>query len=420
MLTKPSRRSRSAGLLLLTVWLAACSQPAAAALPTPYPTTAAADRHVKTYDAFWETLQGSYLYQSSAGFDFEKLRSEKRLAAYADLSEAEFAGLMQSLTDPFPGDSVTYRSRAKRIEEDLANTISYEGIGAYVSVLKEPEPRIVLLAVVEKSPAQAAGLTAHDAILSVDGQPVLAAEGLDVIQRVRGPAGSVVSLDVRAPDGVRRTVEVTRGRLAAADQLRGGSLGASQVGFLRLPVGAGNELATALPAALQSMAGKYSNGLLLDLRVAHSADDWPLLEMLAIFGNGPMGKISGTSEQTPLTVTGQNVGGTQNVPLVLLVGAETQGASEIFAAALQASRRAVLIGQRTPGKVMRFNTRTLPDGSQMYYAIASYINAAGVDIGRSGVTPDIAVAEGWDQVNDKYDPVILRALQQISSDVPPG
>lgn len=88
-----------------------------------------------------------------------------------------------------------------------------------------------------------------------------------------------------------------------------------------------------------------------------------LLELLAIFGNGPMGKISGTSEQTPLTVTGQDVGGTQKVPLVLLVGAETQGASEIFAAALQASRRAVLVGQSTPGKVMRYNTSTLPDGS---------------------------------------------------------
>ena len=416
----PERCSRTAWLLLLAVLLAACSTRPLALPPTPVPAGAAADRHVRTYDAFWDNLQGSYLYQGSAGFDFEKLRAEKRLAAYADLSETEFSGLMQALTEPFPSGSVTYRSRAKRIQEDLANTISYEGIGAYVSVLKEPDPRIVLLAVVEKSPAQAAGLAAHDAILSVDGQPVLAAEGLDVIQRVRGPAGSVVSLDVRAPDGARRTVDVTRGRLAAADQLRGGSLGASQIGFLRLPVGAGNELATALPAALQSMAGKYSNGLLLDLRVAHSADDWPLLELLAIFGNGPMGKISGTSEQTPLTVTGQDVGGTQKVPLVLLVGAETQGASEIFAAALQASRRAVLVGQPTPGKVMRYNTSTLPDGSQMYYAISSYINPAGVDIGRSGVKPDVAVPDVWDQVNDKYDPVILRALQQITSDAPPG
>ena len=62
MLTKPSHRSRSAGLLLLlAVLLAACSQRPAAALPTPYPTTAAADRPVKTYDAFWENMQGSYL-----------------------------------------------------------------------------------------------------------------------------------------------------------------------------------------------------------------------------------------------------------------------------------------------------------------------------------------------------------------------
>ena len=56
----------------------------------------------------------------------------------------------------------------------------------------------------------------------------------------------------------------------------------------------------------------------------------------------------------------------------------------------------------------------------MYYAISSYINPAGVDIGRSGVKPDVAVPDVWDQVNDKYDPVILRALQQITSDAPPG
>ena len=110
--------------------------------------------------------------------------------------------------------------------------------------------------------------------------------------------------------------------------------------------------------------------------------------------------------------------GSQTIPLVLLVGPDTQGASEIFAAALQDKGRATVIGQPTSGYVFDFDHFILPNGGEVFFGNSSYVSPLGRDIGVLGVMPDVLVQSSWDQVSDednfKYDSVVTRAKLEFT------
>ena len=119
-----------------------------------------------------------------------------------------------------------------------------------------------------------------------------------------------------------------------------------------------------------------------------------------------------------LTITAEDIAGSQSIPLILLVGPDTQGASEIFAAALQDKGRATIIGQPTLGHVFDFDHFILPDGGEVFFGNSSYISPLGKDIGVQGITPDVLVQSSWDQVSDeenfRYDSVVTRAKLEFT------
>ena len=411
----PVIRNAVVAFALLSTLLTACvGDGAAVQIPTPFPITDQTERQLRSYDAFWYSLQADYIFSAVTDFDWSMLPPQARRKVSAGMSDAEFEALLRSLVADFPENTVTYRSRAERIENDLNDTRSYEGIGAYVSVVNEPSPHVILLAVIPGSPAEKAGLRTHDSIYAVDGQAVSAEEGLDVVERLRGPAGSVVTLDVHAPDGSRRIVKVTRKRLQAADRLRWEFKDLAQAGLIRLPIGAGEELVGMMQRALEGLAKHELKNLIIDMRVAHSATTWPLEEMLGLFTEGEMGSQYSRSTRQTLEVRGRDLAGSQSMPLILLIGPDTRGASEVFAAALQATGRATLIGSPTLGHVLGFDHFMLPDGGEVFFSSSSYISPSGADIGMRGIQPDVTMETSWDQVSDDDDAVIARALLALT------
>lgn len=400
--------------LLSALLFSACGGHKQPTLPEPYPTTPAHERHLRTYDAFWEGISDQYLYAESTDFDWGIVRPQTRRKIENGLIDSEFDELMRRTVEAFPDNTLTYRTRSERISEDLSNTLSYEGIGAYISVENDPEPHVILLVVIAGSPAEKAGLRTHDSIYAVDGHPLTAQEGLKIVDRVRGPEGSVVTLDVQSPDGSKRVVRVTRGRVTASDELRWGVIGMSKTGLIRLPIAATDRLANVVTGALQELAEEGISSLIIDMRIAHSGSSWPLAEMLSLFYDGPMGTMHSRGATRTLNLIGNDVLNSQQIPLALLVGPDTQGASEVFAAGLQATDRAIVIGLPTPGRVMGFSQFVLPDGSKVFYATSSYHTPDGLDLGLTGVHPDILVDARWDEVDDNSDPVVSRALLQLT------
>ena len=153
------------------------------------------------------------------------------------------------------------------------------------------------------------------------------------------------------------------------------------------------------------------NGLILDLRIASATPQWPLETLLTIFQNGKIGEFYNRSKRSALEVKGQDVAGSQTMPLVVLVGEKTQGFAEIFAAGLQLNKRAVIVGEKTPGAVETQAVFYLPDGSRFFVESSSFKLANGEELGNTGVVPDVSVSGRWEEIDPNHDPVLDKAIE---------
>lgn len=405
-------------LILIGLFLSACSGLATLEDETSTseygPAYSAQEHQQQTFDALWQNLQDSYIYYDSADVDWESLQQDYESRIDAGLTQDEFTALINELATDLPTGSLLYQSRAERLESQLADTATYDGIGAFVGFQEEEVPHVVILAVIEGSPAEQAGLKAHDSIFSIDGNPVLLEEGLSVVQRIRGPAGSSVSLDVQSPGMPTRTVDVERARLSSTGKLEASNIKGTNYGYMLFPPIGYDALDEDVLYAMQTLsANKSLDGLILDLRVANSSRGWPLEVLYTIFGDGDIGELYNRTETQPLQLEGQDVYGSQTVPLVILVGENTTGFPEVFAASLQMHQRATIVGAQTIGEVETASTFYLPDGSRMFVQSTSFRLPNGEEIGTNGITPDVVVDAGWDEIGPNRDPVLERALSVL-------
>jgi carboxyl-terminal processing protease len=372
------------------------------------------EQQIKTFETLWSHLEENYIYFETAEVDWEALHDKYLDRINTGLNSTEFASLIEELQAELPAGSLIHETRAERIERDTADTSSYEGIGAFVGFSEEPEPHIVLLDVIEGSPAEKAGLQAHDSIFAIDGNPILMEEGITAVDRVRGPAGSSVTLDVQTPGTPERSVEVERGKLTSTGKLKSSVIPGTNYSYLLFPPVGYDTLQTDVVESMQKFStDKKLEGLIIDLRIASSTRGWPLEDMFTMFYDGALGEFYNRNGKQLVEVTGQDTFTSQDIPLVVLVGQNTTGFPEIFAASLQMHERATVIGETTPGAVETTSDFYLPDGSQAFIATTSFVLPNGSEIGTTGVIPNVAIEAGWDDVLPDKDPVIDRAVETL-------
>ena len=364
---------------------------------------------LRTFDELVVALREHYVFGDHHAVPWDDLESRYRTRVLSLLRPSEFPDVIREMIAELPDGAAVWQSRDERIDQQSTDARNYEGIGAYVAFRTEPQPRVILLSVMPGSPAAQAGLRDHDALLAVDGIAVGREEGEEVVNRIRGPAGSVVNLTVRSPNAQPRNVAVTRGRVQLtenANRVRYALLPDSDVAYLLMPRQTTSTLATEVAQALSVMGGQAPlRGVILDLRIAALGNSWPLDEMLAIFADGTLGEMYSAAETAPIVVAGQDVAGSQSLPLALLIGRDTEGRPEIFAGALQSVGRAVLFGARTGGLVEASQLVPLPDGSRVLISSTSFRTVTGLDVGLSGLEPNLSVNFDWDAVTEQVDPV---------------
>ena len=404
-------------ILLASLWLAGCGSlldAAEEAVGGDYgPAYVPEEHQAQTFEALWNHLADRYIYFDTAEVDWDALHDKYNGRIEAGLTEEEFSDLLLELQTELPAGAFVYQSRTERIEADLNDSSSYEGIGAIIGFQEEEEPHIVILDVIDGSPAEDAGLKPHDSIYEIDGNPILLDEGLTVVNRIRGPAGSTVTLQVRTPGKTERAVEVTRGKLVSSGKLESRQIPDTNYGYVLFPPLSYQTMIEDIRAVLQELTTNQKlEGLILDLRVAGSSRGWPLQDLLVMFHDGDIGEFYNRLNETqPLTVQGDDYLSSQTVPLVILIGANTNGSPEILAASLQAAKRAALIGEATSGSIEVTEAFYLPNGSRVFIETASFRLADGAEIGSEGLQPDLVLKEGWDDVLPNADPVLEKAIE---------
>jgi carboxyl-terminal processing protease len=374
------------------------------------------ERQARTFEALWTNLQDNYIYFESADVQWDSIHDRYLKRIDSGLTNEEFTALLKELESDLPAGSLTYQSRAERIETDIGDLSTYEGIGAFVGFDEEPEPHIVLLGVIEGSPAEKAGLKAHDSIFAIDGSPVLLEEGLSVVDRIRGPSGSSVKLNVQTPGSPERSVEVKRAKLTSTGKLEAYEIPDTNYAYMLFPPVAYTAMMDDVLANLQTFTtNKTLEGLILDLRVAGSSRDWPFEALYTMFYNGTIGEFYNREGKQLLQVKGQDVFDSQSMPLVILVGQNTQGFPEILAGSLQMHKRATIVGDTTPGLIETTSSYYLPDGSRIFVETTSFVLPNGDEIGTHGVQPDVQVESGWDEILPDTDPVLEAAIETLRS-----
>ncbi len=375
------------------------------------------EHQTRVFEALWTHLQDNYIYYESADVDWDALHKKYLERINSGLSNEQFTALIQELASELPSGSITYQSRAERIEAETSDLSTYDGIGAFIGFSEDPAPHIILLSVIEGSPAEEAGLKAHDSIFKIDGNPVQLEEGVNAVNRIRGPAGSSVTLDVQTPGKPERSIELQRAKLTSTGTLESSLIPGTDYGYLLFPPIGYTKLMEDVQKSLQTFTtNRTLEGLVLDLRIAGSARGWPLEELFTLFHNGNVGEFYNSAKQTQvITIKGQDQFSSQSVPLVVLVGQNTTGWPEIRAASLQAGDRAEIVGANTPGEVETTASFYLPNGSRVFIESASFRLPNGEELGNSGIRPDVEVEAGWDEVLPDSDPVLDAAVELLST-----
>ncbi len=254
---------------------------------------------------------------------------------------------------------------------------------------------LTVIAPIEGSPADRAGVRAGDEILSIDGRDARGLDVDDAVRRMRGAPGTHVRVTVQrrgTPEPIHLDLarEVVHVASVEAHPMEDG------FGYINLKSfqeRSSDEMDAALDR-LTRAAGGHLRGLVLDLR----NDPGGLLDESVLIADdfltdGVIVSTRGRDGDTQDEARAHGSGTRPDFPMVVLVNEYTASAAEILAGALQDHHRALLVGTRTFGKGSVQTVIDLPDGGALKLTIARYFTPSGRSIQAQGIAPDVQVEQ---------------------------
>jgi carboxyl-terminal processing protease len=319
-----------------------------------------------------------------------------------------------------------YFSARNSEEYNIQMSLSYEGIGASLALTDD---YVTVVDVIAGGPAATSGkLAANDRITAVgEGKTGELADVIgwrldDVVQKIRGPGGSLVRLQLlpagAAPGSVQRVVEFTRNRVSLENQASHKAMRTVtrngreiKIGIITVPSfyqdydasRAGAKDYRSTTRDVQRLIGELrkdgADVLIMDLR-ANGGGYLPEAESLTgqFIDRGPVVQLRDTTGHIEVD-DDPNPAIFYSGPLIVLVDRFSASASEIFAGAIQDYGRGLIVGQQTYGKGTVQNAHPLnytifgrkPELGQLNVTIGKYYRITGESTQDRGVTPDIAL-----------------------------
>jgi len=274
---------------------------------------------------------------------------------------------------------------------------------------------ITVVAPMDDTPAARAGIRPGDQILQIDGADTRDMDLAQAIQRMRGPAGRKVLLNImRDGFSAPREIAIIRDhiRIVSVEGALYGGIGYIRVKNFqeRTDVSLRKEL-----DRLRGLnGGRELRGLVLDLRNNPGGllDQAVAISDRFLPGNLPIVTTRGRNGRNTVEERSRDRDTEKAYPLVVLVNSGSASASEIVAGALQDHGRATIMGTPTFGKGSVQTLIELEDGSGLKLTIARYYTPKGRSIQERGISPDFLVAEEGSAANASGDHVRERDLQR--------
>lgn len=317
-------------------------------------------------------------------------------------------GLVESLGDAH--SAFLDPDENKRFHSDLEG--NFDGIGAEIAVR---EGNLTIVAPLDNSPAERAGIRPLDLIVKIDGEDSLDMSVEEAVTKIRGPKGSQVKLTV-LHKGENDTVEITITRESikiesVKSEIK--TVNGKKVVYLNL-TRFGPDAKQAFANAVNQNVNQGIAGIILDMRsnpggLLDAAIDissfWLKQDQVAL-------KEVDANRNESLYFS-RGPGQLANIKTVVLINEGSASASEIVAGALQDHKLATLVGAKSFGKGSVQDLIDLPGGGALKITIAKWLTPNGKSIDKQGIEPDVKVEMKAEDYEKDRDPQLDRALQMF-------
>ncbi len=361
----------------------------------------------------WDKLAGNY-------YDKKAIDPQKML--YGAIS-----GMVNAVGDPY----TMFLPPAQQTSFQQQMAGQFEGIGAELSM---KDSHIIVVAPLDGSPAEKAGIRAGDTIVGVDGKATDGWTIQQAVDKIRGPKGTDVTLLVIHKDEKDvKEIKITRGTITVksvtgwvkkakdVDSARLGdsALANTSVLYIRL-----SQFGDKTNEDFQNLVNSYASqvkdgtvkGIILDLRNNPGGylTDAQFVAGEFLATGTPVVMEEAAGDRTTLSVNRQG-SLVNNIPMVVIVNKGSASASEIVSGALRDNGRAKIVGEQSFGKGTVQQALDLGGGAGLHVTIAKWLTPKGTWVGRgvdgTGLVPDVKV--DLDPKDPAHDTQLEKAIQTV-------
>ena len=284
-----------------------------------------------------------------------------------------------------------------------------EGIGAEVDTSGD---LLRIISPLPGSPAEAAGMLPGDSIIAVDDEEMIGLDAFSVIAKVRGPAGSSVSISVLR-EGMPEplTLEIKRYKITIPSVE--GKILSSGLAYVKINR-FGDRTTRELRAQLLEQLSYEPRGVILDLRNNPGGFlDAGISVTSEFIGNGVV-MIEQIGDRRERQYRARPGGLATKIPLAVLINRGSASAAEIVASAVKDYQRGMLIGEKSYGKGTVQTWMDLSDDQgAVRITFARWLSPHGHSVEEEGLVPDVIVEHSPEQYRTGIDQQLDTAVELL-------
>lgn len=364
---------------------------------------------IEMYDTVWRLINSKYVDQTNNEQNWNKWRHkyDKVIRTDADAYVA-IDTMVASLNDPY----TKFLDPKEFADETSSIKGSLKGIGIQIGV---KDGKLMVIAPIEDTPAEKAGLLADDEILSIDGNSTKGITVDKAADQIRGPEGTQVTLVVKRKDMEPKSYTITRAEIeikSVSQKIPDNIKMPNDICYIRLSSFISRNASKEFETILANSQNKKA--FIVDLR----SNPGGLLSNAIVISNMFLdgGAIVSTVDRDGYKETQKASRGVLTTkPVVVILNKGSASASEIFSGAMKDNKRAVLVGTQSFGKGLVQEINKLPNDAGINITIQKYLTPNGTDIHKKGITPDIVVELTEENIKNKDDVQLKKAIEVAKS-----
>jgi len=331
----------------------------------------------------------------------ENYVDESKVTA-GNLVEGALRGMFEALDDPHSA----YLSAEEMRELDDTTTGRFGGVGLIISKI---DRGVEVVSPIEGTPAYRAGVNAGDLIVAVDGNSVVDMNIDEVLAVLRGDPGTSVTMTIIRGKNLKFDVRVVRD-LIEVPTVRKGII-PDGIAYLRViqftPL-----TSERVEDAIREFDDNNYRAMIIDLRSNPGGLLSSVIDVADYFlSKGPIVSTRSrvAAENHVFYASSRNTLVAADFPIVVLIDRGSASASEILAGALQDTRRATIMGEKSYGKGSVQQIKRIGDAG-FRLTMSRYYTPLGKNIDQIGISPDVPVLEP--ELSEEEEQALSRIIEE--------